>query len=106
MRSFAASGSQTLRKLRFPAAVPRMLPALRLAATASVIGVVVAEISTGLRGGIGRLIIEYARQASGDPPKMYTALVGAALLALAMLGLVSVFEAVLMRGRAPAAELQ
>ena len=29
MRSFAASGGQTLRKLRFPAAVPRMLPALR-----------------------------------------------------------------------------
>ena len=40
---------------------------------ASVIGVVVAEISTGLRGGIGRLIIEYARQATGDPAKVYTA---------------------------------
>ena len=123
MRSFAAIGGQTMRKLRFPAAVPRMLPALRLAATASVIGVVVAEISTGLRGGsalsrvrrrrpdpqctrrraaraaggsllwrrvlasvigvvvaeistglrggIGRLIIEYARQSTSDPAKMY-----------------------------------
>ena len=78
MRSFAATGAQTMRKLRFPAAVPRMVPALKLAATASVIGVVVAEISTGLRGGVGRLIIEYARQASGDPAKMYTALLGAA----------------------------
>ena len=71
MRSFAASGGQTMRKLRFPAAVPRMLPALRLAATASVIGVVVAEISTGLRGGIGRLIIEYARQSTSDAAKLY-----------------------------------
>ncbi len=106
MRSFAASGSQTMRKLRFPAAVPFMVPALKLGATASVIGVVVAEISTGLRGGVGRLIIEYARQASGDPPKMYTALLGAALLGLAMFGLVSVFETVLMRGRAPAEEPQ
>jgi NitT/TauT family transport system permease protein len=105
MRSFAASGSQTMRKLRFPAAVPFMVPALKLGATASVIGVVVAEISTGLRGGVGRLIIEYARQASGDPPKMYTALIGAAVLGLAMFGLVSVFDAVLMRGRAPAEEL-
>ena len=83
MRSFAATDAQTMRKLRFPAAVPRMVPALKLAATASVIGVVVAEISTGLRGGVGRLIIEYARQASGDPAKMYTALLGAAVLGLA-----------------------
>ena len=99
MRSFAASGGQTMRKLRFPAAVPRMLPALRLAATASVIGVVVAEISTGLRGGVGRLIIEYARQASGDPAKMYTALLGAAALGLAMVGVVAAFEMVATRNR-------
>ena len=104
MRSFAATGSQTMRKLRFPAAVPFITPALKLAATASVIGVVVAEISTAMRGGIGRLIIEYARQASGDPPKMYTALFGAAVLGLAMFGLVSLLDAVLMRGRAPAEE--
>jgi NitT/TauT family transport system permease protein len=104
MRSFAASGSQTMRKLRFPAAVPFMSPALKLAATAAVIGVLVAEISTGLRGGVGRLIIEYARQASGDPAKMYTALLGAAFLGLAMFGLVSTFDAVLMRGRAPVEE--
>jgi NitT/TauT family transport system permease protein len=104
MRSFASTGSQTMRKLRFPAAVPFMAPALKLAATASVIGVVVAEISTGLRGGVGRLIIEYARQASGDPAKMYTALLGAAVLGLAMFGLVSTVDALMMRGRAPVEE--
>ncbi|MBA3288270.1 MAG: ABC transporter permease subunit [Acidimicrobiia bacterium] len=105
MRSFAASGVQTMRKLRFPSAVPFVVPALRLAAAASVIGVVVAEISTGLRGGIGRLIIEYARQASGDPPKVYAAVVGAAVLGLAMAGLVTVFDLVMMRRRPPAEEL-
>ena len=91
-------------KLRFPAAVPFMVPALKLAATASVVGVVVAEISTGLRGGVGRLIIEYARQASGDPAKVYTALLGAAVLGLAMAGLVSLFDVALMRRRPPAGE--
>ncbi|MGH9270779.1 MAG: ABC transporter permease, partial [Ilumatobacteraceae bacterium] len=104
MRSFAATGGQTMRKLRFPAAVPRMLPALRLAATAAVIGVVVAEISTGLRGGVGRLIIEYARQASGDPAKMYTALLGAALLGLTMVGVVAAFEYAISRRRPPVPE--
>lgn len=102
MRSFAASNNQTMRKLRFPAAVPRMVPALRLAATAAVIGVVVAEISTGLRGGVGRLIIEYARQASGDPAKMYTALLGAAVLGLALVGIVAAFEVAATRNLPPA----
>ncbi len=104
MRRFAATGAQTMRKLRFPAAVPLMVPALKLAASASVIGVVVAEISTGLRGGVGRLLIEYARQASGDPAKMYTALLGAALLGLTMVGVVSAFELAVNRTRPPAQE--
>lgn len=99
MRSYAASGRQTMVKLRFPGAVPFMVPALRLAATASVIGVVVAEISTGLRAGVGRLIIEYSRQSTGDPAKVYTAVFGTAALGLAMAGLVALFDGLLMRRR-------
>ena len=99
MDSYAASWRQTLFKLRFPAAVPFMIPSLRLAATASVIGVVVAEISTGLAGGVGRLIIEYAREATADPAKVYTAVFAAALLGLVMTGLVVLFDLVLMRNR-------
>jgi NitT/TauT family transport system permease protein len=76
-----------------------MIPALKLAATASVIGVIVAELSTGLAGGIGRLIIEYARQATGDPPKVFTAVIGAALLGLVMVGLVALADVALMRNR-------
>ncbi len=49
--------------------MPYLLPALRLAAASAVIGTVVAEVSIGLRGGIGRMIIEYAQTASGDPAK-------------------------------------
>ncbi len=104
MRSFAATNLQTMRLLRFPGAVPRMVPALKLAATASVIGVLVAEISTGLRGGVGRLIVDYARQASGDPAKVYTALLGAAALGLAMVGVIAAFEAAAGRNRPPAEE--
>ena len=99
MRSFAATGRQTMRTLRFPSAVPFIMPALRLAGAASVIGVVVAEISTASRGGVGRLILEYSRQATGDPPKVYAAMVGAALLGLGMAGLVSLIDRVVMRDR-------
>jgi NitT/TauT family transport system permease protein len=103
MDSYAASWRQTLFKLRFPAAVPHMIPALKLGATASVIGVVVAEISTGLAGGIGRLIIEYARQTTSDPAKVWTAVFAAAALGLLMVGIVVATDLRLMRNRPGAA---
>ncbi len=99
MQSYAASWTQTLFKLRFPASVPFVVPALKLAASSSVIGVVVAEISTGLKGGIGRLIIEYARAATSDPAKVFTAVFGAALLGLAMAGFVALADMFMMRNR-------
>lgn len=99
MNSYASSWRQTLLKLRFPAAVPFMVPAFKLAASGSVIGVVVAEISTGLKGGIGRLVIEYAREATGDPAKVFTAVFGAAALGLVMAGIIAIGDIVLMRNR-------
>jgi NitT/TauT family transport system permease protein len=99
MDSYAASWRQTLFKLRFPAALPFIVPSLKLAATASVVGVVVAEISTGLAGGIGRLIIEYAREATSDPAKVFTAVFGAAALGLVMAAIVAVVDLVGMRHR-------
>jgi NitT/TauT family transport system permease protein len=99
MNSYAASGRQTMFKLRFPSAVPFMVPALRLGAAAAVIGVVVAEMSTGQSGGVGRLILEYSRQSTGDPAKVYSAVLGTAVLGLAMAGLVVIFDKVTMRRR-------
>jgi NitT/TauT family transport system permease protein len=99
MDSYAASWRQTLFKLRFPAAVPYIVPSLKLAATASVVGVVVAELSTGLAGGVGRLIIEYAREATSDPAKVYTAVFGAAALGLLMAGVVAFVDLLTMRNR-------
>jgi NitT/TauT family transport system permease protein len=99
MRSYAAGWWRTLVKLRFPAALPYLFPALRLAGAAAVVGAVVGEISTGTRGGIGRLLIEYAREATSDPAKVYTAMLGAALLGLVVAGLVGLLELPLMRHR-------
>ncbi len=104
MRSFAATSSQTMRTLRFPSAVPFLVPSLKLAGAGAVIGVVVAEISTASRGGIGRLILEYSRQATADPAKVYAALAGAAILGLAMAGVVAIVDHVLMRNRPRPAE--
>lgn len=99
MESYAAPWRRTLVTLRFPSAVPYMVPALKLGAAGSVIGVVVSEISTGLRGGIGRLVIEFGRATTSDPAIVYTAVLGAAFLGLVMAGMVSLAEIVVMRNR-------
>ncbi|HAN70591.1 MAG TPA: ABC transporter permease [Actinobacteria bacterium] len=97
MRSYAASPRQMLWRLRFPASVPYLVPALKVSAAASVVGTVVAEISTGVRGGIGRLIIEYAREATSQPAKVYVAVFGAIVLGLIAAGLVALFDTYITR---------
>jgi NitT/TauT family transport system permease protein len=90
MHSYAAGYRQTLLKLRLPASVPYLLPALRLGAANAVIGAVVAEVSTGLQGGIGRILVQFAGQASGDPAKAWGPIFGAVLLGLVAAGSVAV----------------
>jgi NitT/TauT family transport system permease protein len=97
--AMAASWWTTLLRLRLPASVPQLVPAVRLAAAAAVVGAIVAEISTGTRGGIGRLIIEYAQQATGDPSRMYAAILGAAVLGLVAAGVVGLLDVGLRRYR-------
>jgi len=98
-RAQAASWWRTFRSLRLPASVPYVLPALRLGAASAVVGAIVAEVSTGTKGGVGRLIIAYAQAASGDPAKPWAAILGAAILGLFASGLVSLLALGLGRYR-------
>ncbi|WP_010204377.1 ABC transporter permease [Salinibacterium sp. PAMC 21357] len=93
--TYASGYWSTLKKLRFPAAVPYLLPALRLGAANAVIGAVVAEVSTGLQGGIGRLLIQFAGQASGDPEKAWGPIFGAIILGLVAAGSVALLGIIL-----------
>ena len=103
MDSFAAGWWKTLTKLRFPSAVPFVAPALRLAGASAVVGVVVSEISLGVRFGVGRLILSYGQEATTDPPKLFTAVFGAAALGLVMAAIVVGIDRALMHNRPPEA---
>ena len=99
MRTYAAGWWKTLLTLRLPASIPYLLPALRLAAANAVIGTVVAEVSIGLRGGVGRMMIEYASASSGDPGKPWAPILGAVVIGLIAAGLVAVIGLALKRYR-------
>lgn len=97
--SYAAGWWKTLVYLRMPASVPYLLPALRLGAASAIIGTVVAEVSTGAKGGIGRLIIEYAQSGSSDPAKAYSPIAVAVLMGLAAAAIVALIGTGLQRYR-------
>jgi NitT/TauT family transport system permease protein len=99
LRTYAARPRQELLTVRLPGAVPYLLPALRLGAANAVIGTVVAEVSIGLRGGIGRMIIEFAATGSADPAKQWSPIVGAVIMGLVAAGAVALLGLALRRYR-------
>lgn len=99
MRSCAASWTQTLRRLRFPASLPYLFVGMRVAATASVVGAIVGEISAGVRGGLGRLILDFASRYTTGPERLYAAVAGAAVLGLVTIGAIAVAERLTLRRR-------
>jgi NitT/TauT family transport system permease protein len=99
MRSYAAGYWPTLLRLRLPAAVPYLLPALRLAAANAVVGAVVAEVSIGMRGGIGRMLIQLAGQGSSDPSAPWGPTFGSIAMGLVAAGSVAILGLVLANYR-------
>ncbi|WP_369371854.1 ABC transporter permease [Promicromonospora sp. Populi] len=99
-RAYGVGWWTTFWRLRAPSSVPYLLPALRLAAANAVVGTVVAEVSTGLRGGLGRMIVEFGASASADPAKQWSPIAGAVLVGLAATGLVALVARGLRRYQA------
>jgi len=97
MRSYAAPWRTTLVKLRLPAARAYLFPALKIAATLSVVGAIVGEISIGTKTGLGRAILEYAQRYAVSPERLYASVIGAAVLGLLVFGLISLAEWIVMR---------
>lgn len=95
MRAYGVGWWRSLFTLRLPSSVPYLLPALRLAAASAVIGAVVAEVSIGLKGGLGRMVIDYAVAASGDPAKPWAPIFGAVAVGLVAAGAIGLLGLVL-----------
>jgi NitT/TauT family transport system permease protein len=92
MRSYAASEGQILWKLRVPAALPYIFTALRISATASVIGAVVGELPSGIGQGLGRALLTFSYYYISGPEKLYAAILIAALVGIVFVTAVSLVE--------------
>jgi NitT/TauT family transport system permease protein len=99
MRSYAATPTQVFLKLRLPAALPYLFTSLKVAATASVIGALVAELPAGSTSGIGVEIIKAAQFYNARPPLLFATVLMAALIGLVFYGAVALAERLLIRER-------
>jgi NitT/TauT family transport system permease protein len=102
MRALAATPRQVFLKLRFPAALPYLFTALKISATASVVGAIIGELPVGSRFGMGVVIINGAQYYNWQPANLWAAILVSALLGIAFYQTVAVVERRCMPGR-PAA---
>jgi NitT/TauT family transport system permease protein len=90
MRTWSATPAQIFWKLRWPSAVPFLFTSLKVSITISLIGAIVAELPTGAQAGIGARLL--AGSYYGQTIQIWAALVAASVLAIGLIGVVSLIE--------------
>jgi NitT/TauT family transport system permease protein len=100
MRSYAANRWTVLWKLRFPAALPYLFSALKVSATASIVGAIIGEQPSSIAGGLGGAILNFAQYYSFQPQNLWATNIVAAGLGIAFFLVVVGAEKLVVR-RAP-----
>jgi len=90
MRTWSATTPQIFWKLRWPSAVPFLFASLKVSITISLIGAIVAELPTGAQAGIGARLL--AGSYYGQTIQIWAALLAASLLAVGLIGVISLVE--------------
>ena len=90
MRTYNASASQVLWKLRFPAAVPFLFASLKVAVAIALTGAIVGELPTGAVAGIGARLLSGSYY--GQTVQIWAALFAASFVAGGLVWGVGVIE--------------
>ncbi len=95
MRTYAATGAQVFTRLRWPASMAFLFPAMKVAGALALVGAIVAELPTGAQAGLGARLL--AGSYYGQTLQIWAALFTAAALALLVTGGVDFARACLAR---------
>jgi NitT/TauT family transport system permease protein len=87
-------------KLRFPTSLPYLFTALRISATASIVGAIIGELPSSISGGLGGAILNFAQYYSFQPQNLWATNIIAAGLGLTFFLVVVAAEKLVVR-RAP-----
>src|SRR4051794_8621589 len=97
MRSYAASDWTMLWKLRFPTALPYLFTALKVSATASIVGAIIGESPSSIAGGLGGAILNFAQYYTFQPQNLWATNIIAAALGIAFYIAVVIAERLVVR---------
>ena len=98
MKSYAASSWDIMWKLRFPSALPYIFTALKVSATASVVGAIIGELPSGVSDGLGRAILNFSSDYSLiSTPKLWGAILMAAFVGILFFMTVTLLEQFVLR---------
>lgn len=92
MRSYAATPSEILWKLRVPAALPYIFTALKVSATASVVGAIIGELPSGIADGLGRAILNFNQYYATGPEKLWASILIASLTGMVFFLIILILE--------------
>jgi NitT/TauT family transport system permease protein len=99
MRSYAASRAEIYWKVRLPASLPYLFTALKISATASIVGAIIGEDTGGIQQGLGRVITTFNQYYATGPEKLWAAIIVASILGVAFFLVIRAAEIVVLRGR-------
>jgi len=99
MRSYGASRRGIYTKLRLPASMPYLFTALKVSATASIVGAIIAEDTGSISEGLGRVIITFNQYYATGPEKLWATIFVAAVLGILFYLVIRGAELVMLRGR-------
>jgi NitT/TauT family transport system permease protein len=100
MRSYAAGRMAVLWKLRLPTALPYIFAALKVSATASIVGAIIGELPSGIQDGLGGKILTFNQYYGLDPTQLWATNLIAAMLGICFFLVVVLAERIVVR-RAP-----
>ncbi len=92
MRSYAAKPKEVLWKLQFPAALPYIFTALKISATASIVGALIGELPAGFQNGLGRALLTFSQRYAVLSAKLYATVIITALVGIAFVSAVTFVE--------------
>ena len=95
LHTYAATQQQAFWRLRLPASLPFLMPSLRVGISAGLVGAIVAELPTGAQAGLGARLL--AGSYYGNTAQIWSALLMAALLGLALNGVMAALESHVLR---------
>lgn len=97
MRSYAATDNQIFRLLRLPTSLPYLFTALKISATASVVGAIIGELPVGSTRGIGVQIVVGSQYNTFNPGFLWATIIAAAMLGLIAYAAVALAEKRIIR---------